>query len=43
MRFAAVDSGAPPLVYVTDGQCIDIGDHQGLLAANNFMDTRELP
>lgn len=36
-----VDSGAPPLVYTTDGQYFDIGDRRGLLAANNFMDTRE--
>ena len=38
-----VDSGVPPLVCVTDGQYFDIGDRQGLLAANNFMDTRGLP
>jgi UTP--glucose-1-phosphate uridylyltransferase len=38
-----VDSGVPPLVYVTDGQYFDIGDRQGLLAANNFMATRGLP
>jgi UTP--glucose-1-phosphate uridylyltransferase len=38
-----VASGVPPLVYVTDGQYFDIGDRQGLLAANNFMDTRGLP
>ena len=37
-----VDSGAPPRVYVTDGQYFDIGDRQGLLAANNFMDTRRM-
>ncbi|MGK2880338.1 MAG: sugar phosphate nucleotidyltransferase [Mycobacterium sp.] len=34
-----VDAGAPPRVYVTDGQYFDIGDRQGLLAANNFMNT----
>jgi UTP-glucose-1-phosphate uridylyltransferase len=33
-----VDSEAPPLVYVTDGQYFDVGDHRGLLAANNFLD-----
>jgi UTP--glucose-1-phosphate uridylyltransferase len=31
-----VNSGVPPLVYVT-GRYFDIGDRQGLLAANNFM------
>jgi UTP--glucose-1-phosphate uridylyltransferase len=34
----SVDSGAPPRVYVTDGQYFDIGDRHGLLAANNFID-----
>ncbi|KWX24513.1 hypothetical protein AFM11_07405 [Mycolicibacterium wolinskyi] len=38
-----MDSGEPPLVYATDGQYFDIGDHRGLLAANNFVDTRGLP
>lgn len=38
-----VDPGAPPLVYVTEGQPFDIGDRRGLLAANNFMATRRLP
>jgi UTP--glucose-1-phosphate uridylyltransferase len=37
-----VDSGVPPVVYVTDGRYFDIGDRKGLLAANNFMDTSEL-
>jgi UTP--glucose-1-phosphate uridylyltransferase len=30
-------------LYVTDGQYFDIGDRQGLLTANNFMDTGGLP
>lgn len=38
-----VDSGTPPRVYVTDGQYFDIGDRQGLLAANNFMASCDLP
>lgn len=37
-----MDSGMPPLVYVTDGQYFDIGDRRGLLAANNYLDTSEL-
>jgi len=37
-----VDSAVPPVVYVTDGQYFDIGDRQGLLAANNFVDTSGL-
>lgn len=36
-----VESGVPPSVYVTDGQYFDIGDRQGLLAANNFIDTHK--
>lgn len=38
-----VDSGAPPIVYVTAGRYFDIGDRQGLLAANNFVVSTGLP
>ncbi|MGW4096583.1 sugar phosphate nucleotidyltransferase [Mycobacterium sp. NPDC004974] len=38
-----VDADVPPLVYVTDGQYFDIGDRRGLLAANNFVASRDLP
>lgn len=38
-----VDSREPPLVYVTDGQYFDIGDREGLLAANNFMASCDHP
>lgn len=37
-----VDAGLPPVVHVTDGQYFDIGDRQGLLAANNFVATQGL-
>ncbi|WP_029106263.1 sugar phosphate nucleotidyltransferase [Mycobacterium sp. URHD0025] len=38
-----VDAEVPPLVYVTDGQYFDIGDHRGLLAANNFVASKDFP
>lgn len=38
-----MDAGLPPpVVHVTDGQYFDIGDRQGLLAANNFVATQGL-
>jgi hypothetical protein len=38
-----VDSGTPAVVYVTDGHYFEIGARQGLLAANNFINTSGFP
>lgn len=38
-----VDSGTRPVVYVTDAHYFDIGNRQGLLAANNYADGEKSP
>ncbi|OCB56527.1 hypothetical protein A5722_13960 [Mycobacterium vulneris] len=37
-----VDTGLPPVMHVTDGRYFDIGDRQGLPAANNFVASQGL-